>query len=259
MLAAGYGTRMRPLTLKRPKGLVPAGGRPILARLADSLEVLPELDGFHLITNARHAPRYRRWVRAHQAGYPFPIGVLDDGTDSDDDRLGAVGDLALYLRRVRPATDLLVAADDGVYPFDLRALMAVLRSRPDAACAVVVSPEADRGRLQRGGVAVLTDRGLRSGSEAMANGDAGRVARVLEKPAEPPSDLLVAPLHLYRADVLGQVPDYLERGGERDAPGHFLQWLAARRPVYAYMSRRGWHDAGTIRAYRRTQRALARW
>lgn len=234
VLAAGYGTRLYPLTRDRPKPLLPVGGRPLLDRLAEGLDAVPGLREIVVVTNGRFEDDLRGWAAGARGGLSRPLSVISDGTTRPAERLGAVGDIAFAIEEARLDEDLLVVAGDNVFEFDVGRMV---RDEPGGTAATVAAEELeDRGRLRRGGVAVV--------------GDDGTVERFVEKPDRPPSRTAVAPLHLYRRETLPLFRRYLDDGGEADAPGHFLEWLVPRRPVRAWRMPGPRHDIGTPAAYR---------
>lgn len=241
VLAAGYGTRLYPLTRDTPKPLLPVGGRPLLDRLASDLAAVPGLARIHVVTNARFEGEFERWAAGWDGG--VPVGVVSDGTRTPEERLGAVGDLAYLIREANPRGDLLVTAGDNLYDFPLGGIVDCLRGEDRAAAAVAAFREEDVERLRRGGVAEV-------------EGD-GRVAALWEKPEEPRSGVAAAPLYALRPSVLPLVRAYIDAGREPDAPGHFLEWLVPRRPVWAYFFPGQRHEIGTPESYRAVRRRFA--
>ena len=229
MLAAGYATRLRPLTLDRPKHLLEVAGRPILDRLLDQLP-LDELDAITVVTNAKFAQRFLDW--AEERGGPVTIEVVDDGTTSDEDKLGAIGDLALVIRELQVEDDLLVAAGDSLFTERLDGFVRFAQERSAAAIAVYdVGDLEAMGRLSA--VSVDPD---------------SRVTAFEEKPERPASTLAGIALYFYPREVLPLVSEYLEEGHNPDQPGRFVEWLYSRTPVYAWRVSGGWLDVGTPEA-----------
>ena len=229
MLAAGYATRLRPLTLDRPKHLLEVAGRPILDRLLDQLP-LDELDAITVVTNAKFAPRFLAW--AEERGGPVPIEVVDDGTTSEEDKLGAIGDLALVIRELQVEDDLLVAAGDSLFTERLDGFVRFAEERSAAAIAVYdVGDLEAMGRLSA--VSVDSD---------------SRVTAFEEKPERPASTLAGIALYFYPREVLPLVSEYLEEGHNPDQPGRFVEWLYLRTPVYACLVSGRWLDVGTPEA-----------
>jgi glucose-1-phosphate thymidylyltransferase len=182
------------------------------------------------VTNAKFAPHFRAW--AEERGGPVPVEVIDDGTSSDEDRLGAIGDLDLVVRNLEVEDDLLVAAGDSLFTDRLDALVSFARDREAAAIAVYdVGDLEEMGRLSA--VSVDAD---------------GRVTAFEEKPEHPTSTLAGIALYVYPRDVLPLVAEYLAAGHNADQPGRFVGWLYARTPVYAWPVPGRWLDVGTPEA-----------
>lgn len=240
VLAAGYGTRLYPLTRDRPKPLLPIGGRPLLDRLVENLGRVEQLEAIWTVTNGRFEGDFRSWAERVRRRLPVPLHVISDGTTEPEERLGAVGDIAYAIERAEPEDDLLVAAGDNLFEFEIQAMVRAAQGDPRADAVVAVEERRSRDRLRRGGVAEVDDE--------------GRIRRFVEKPEEPGSRTAAAPLHLYRRRTLPLVRRYVESGGEADAPGHFLEWLVPRRPVRAWRMPADRHDIGTPESFRETRR-----
>ncbi|MBN2505281.1 MAG: nucleotidyltransferase family protein [Verrucomicrobia bacterium] len=241
ILAAGYATRLYPITREFPKPLLEVGGRTILDRLVDHLAGLPALRRIVLVTNHLFVPSFTAWRGRRQPSCAVPIELLDDGTTSDENRRGAVGDLHFALERARIDGDLLVLAADNLIQFPLPELAAAFQTRP--ASHVCVHTVHDPDRLRRTGVAVLDPH--------------DRVVEFAEKPAAPKTSWAVPPIYLFPRATLSQVAAYVGGGGSRDAPGHFLEWLCRREPVYAYRIRGAIHDIGTPESLEAARRLFA--
>jgi glucose-1-phosphate thymidylyltransferase len=225
ILAAGYATRLRPLTDDVPKHLLPVGGRPMLDWVLDRIREVEEVDSIHLVTNARFAPAFADWAVAHG------VTVHDDGTTSNEDRLGAVGDLRLVIDAAGlEADELLVLAGDNLFELPLPRFVEWWRAKPQPATAV---PLHDVGDLE-----LATHYGI-------ADTDADdRVVRFVEKPSDPPSTLASTLIYLVPPEHVRLVATYL---GERQSPdnaGSFLGWLAGRERVYGYRFEGSWFDIG---------------
>ncbi len=226
VLAAGYATRLRPLTDALPKQLLPVGGRPMLDWIADKLAEIPGLGELHLVTNARYAPAFAEW-----AGARGGVTVHDDGTTSNSDRLGAIGDIRFVLERTELAeSDLLVIAGDNLLDASLADYAAWWRGK-GAASALGVYDVRDRGLARQYGIAELAED--------------GRVVGFVEKPAEPPSTLAATATYIFHRDHLALVEPYLADGNPVDQPGNLIAWLYRRRPVYGYTLPGAWYDIGT--------------
>jgi len=252
VLAAGYGTRMYPLTRQQPKALLPIGprGETVLDYLLAQLGG-PELVGGRraacptgnvsvervlIVTNERFAPLFA--AAAGERSWPFAVELLSDGTASPEERLGAIGDLALALERTDTDEPALVLGADNVFEVSLATLLETFAKHQ--ATTIAVMREADPARLRRTGVVELSDD--------------GRVLRFEEKPAEPRSQLAVPPLYVFDVESLRAVPRHLAEGHSGDAPGSFIAWLSGQRPVYgAVLEGRRW-DIGSMESYEATRR-----
>jgi glucose-1-phosphate thymidylyltransferase len=241
LLAAGYATRLYPLTRDRAKPLLPVAGRPILDYLVDQLEQAPEIRRLVLVSNAKFLADFERW--AGSRAFRKPLSVLNDGSTCNENRRGAVADVQFALEEAglqdEPA---YVLATDNLPRFDLRDAIACWRERgvnTVYACAV-----ADRQLLRRMGVADLAPD--------------GRVVSFEEKPQDPKGEYRIPPFYVYTVEAVAMVCSYLAEGGNPDAPGHFLGWLVRRAPVYALRRPEGTHEIGTLDAYRAVCERLER-
>jgi glucose-1-phosphate thymidylyltransferase len=222
VLAAGYATRLRPLTDTIAKQLLPIAGRPMIDWICDRIETVTR--DIHVVTNARFAADFERWA-ADRAD----VTVHDDGTFSNEDRLGAIGDIAFVLERAETDDDLLVVAGDNLFDFALDDF-AAFTSGKGVASAVAVYDCGDLELATHYGV-VETDAD-------------DRVTGFEEKPSEPRSTLVATAAYLYHREHVRLVERYLADGNPPDQPGRLIAWLAPREPVYAYRFAGPWFDIG---------------
>jgi glucose-1-phosphate thymidylyltransferase len=224
ILAAGYATRLSPLTDSIPKMLLTLAARPMLDYLLDRIREVGEIDEIHLVTNARFAEAFRDWA-------PKDVIVHDDGTTSNEDRLGAIGDIAFAIERGRlDGDDLLVVAGDNLIGYSLSDFVDFWRAKGGS--AIAVHEVDDRDLLKQYGVVEVDED--------------DRVIGLEEKPVEPRSDLAATASYIYRGDDLALLPRYLDEGNPPDAPGNYTVWLYTRAPVYAYRVSGEWHDIGDL-------------
>jgi glucose-1-phosphate thymidylyltransferase len=223
ILAAGYATRLRPLTDSWAKELLPVGGRPIIDRIVDNLADVAEVDEVHLVTNARKAPWFHEWARGRD------VTIHDDGTTSNDDRLGAIGDMLFVVDRVGADDDLLVIAGDNLFDFRLSDLVAYWQTR-GVASAVAVR---DVGSLELARQYGIVD----------LDGD-GRIRSFVEKPPKPASTLAATATHLSHRENVGLIRTHVESVANADHPGRLVAWLHQREPVYGWVFTEPWYDIG---------------
>lgn len=238
ILAAGYATRLYPVTRDRPKALLEVGGRTILDWLVESIEEIPEIGVAHLVTNHRFAGQFSMWRDGYRGR--LAVDLLDDGTTDNETRRGAIGDLELAIEARGLAEDLLVCAADNLLRFSLADLAGAFRARPDV--WICVRELRDLEARRRTGIAVVS-------------GD-GRVLEFAEKPGEPRSCWAVPPVYLLPVRVLPLVAEHLAAGGSPDAPGHLLASLCGRSPMWAHFIQGTVMDIGNAESL---ERARAEW
>jgi glucose-1-phosphate thymidylyltransferase len=226
VLAAGYATRLYPLTLDRPKHLLDVAGRPVLEHVLAQLDPIG-IDETYLVTNERFADVFRDWA----AGYDGPLRpqIVDDGTTSDEDRLGAIGDLGLVLGETGVDDDVVVAAGDNLFTENLGGFGAAARERGAPLLAVY-----DVGDLEA----------IRKYNAIEVDGD-GCITFFEEKPEQPRSTLTGIALYHYPRVSLPLVSKYLDEGNNPDQPGRLIEWLYRRQPVYVWSVPGVWLDIGS--------------
>jgi glucose-1-phosphate thymidylyltransferase len=228
VLAAGYATRLYPLTLDQPKHLLEVGGRPILERLLGQLAEVEGLDHVYVATNAKFADRFRGFAASWEG--PFELTVVDDGTTSDEDKLGAIGDLVLVIRQEGIDEDLLVAAGDSIFGDPGLADFA----RLGLAQGAPVTAVKDVGELEA----------VKRYSAITADAD-GRITAFEEKPQQPVSTLAGIALYFYPRSALPLIGRYLEEGNNPDQPGRLVEWMYERTPFYVWQVPGRWYDIGS--------------
>jgi glucose-1-phosphate thymidylyltransferase len=202
--------------------LLPLAGRPMLDYLLDEIRRVDEIDGFELVTNSRFAAAFEDWA-------PENVTVHDDGTTSNEDRLGALGDMRFTIERAGlEGEEVLVVAGDNLIGYSVPDYVAFWREKGGSAIALYHCPDPEL--IKQYGVVEL--------------GEDERVISFEEKPARPRSDLAATAAYLYDSEHLGLLDDYLAEGNSPDAPGNFVVWLHERAPVYGYRFSGEWLDIG---------------
>jgi glucose-1-phosphate thymidylyltransferase len=217
ILAAGYATRLRPLTDSIPKQLLPVAERPMVDWILDRITET-SADEIHLVTNARFAQDFERWAEGKD------VRVHDDGTTSNEDRLGAIGDIHF----VGLDEDLLVVAVDNLFDYSLADYESYWREKGGSCVAVL--DVGDRELAKKYGIVEVDED--------------DRVIGFVEKPEDPPTTLCATATYFYKREHAALVATYLEEGNPPDQPGHFIAWLHQRASVYAYRFPGEWYDIG---------------
>jgi glucose-1-phosphate thymidylyltransferase len=223
VLAAGYATRLRPLTDTWAKELLPVGGRPIIDWIIDAVTDAGIVDEIHVVTNSHKVDAFARWAVGRD------VIVHDDGTTSNEHRLGAIGDLLFVIEHAQLDDDLLVIAGDNLFEFSLVDFAAFWRTKGTASAVAV----RDVGSLE-----------LASRYGIVALADDGRVLDFEEKPADPPSTLAATATYLFHREHARLIRGYLDGEHGADQPGRFVGWLQRREPVYGWLFDDTWYDIG---------------
>ncbi len=225
ILAAGYATRLYPLTENFPKPLLEVGGKPILDWLVSDLA--PVADEFIVVTNHKFAEIFKDWA----AGHEEKIVVIDDGTETNETRLGAVKDIQLAAKGIDE--DVFVLAGDNVLDFSLVPFVRFAIDKKTS--CVMCHEEHELAALQRTAVITLDEN---SG-----------ITSYEEKPAEPKGHLAVPPFYYYRAEDAARIEEALSDGCGYDAPGSFAAWLSGKTKMHAYLMPGKRHDIGDMKSY----------
>ena len=226
ILAGGYGTRLYPITVNIPKALVMVNNKPIIDYILEKINQLLEIDEIFIVTNNRFYPLLEEWAKT--APTKKTIKVLNDGTNTNEERLGALGDMMFGLEKAKINDTALIIASDNIFDFDLRKIM---KEKDKDIVAVV---EVNLEDIKRYGVVELSD----------VNGK--KLVGFEEKPAKPKTNLASTGVYIFQKETLQLVDMYKAEGNSMEGPGFFLQWLYKRKDVYACVYNGKWFDIGTI-------------
>lgn len=235
ILAAGYATRLYPLTKDKAKPLLEVGGRPILNHIMEKLEEVVEVDEVFIVTNEKFALSFSEWVEGYQGDKK--VTVINDHTTTNANRLGAIADIQYVIDKVQIEDDLIVLAGDNLFDFSLKDFVAFFK-KVKSDC-ITVHELNDPAELQHMGV-VEVDRNH-------------QVISFEEKPEVPKTHLAGPPFYIYQQETLPLIKQYLTEGNNPDAPGHLIPWLIKHKSVFAYRFEGLRHDIGTIESYLKVQ------
>lgn len=242
ILAAGYATRLYPLTLTKAKPLLEVGGKPMIEWVLDNLAGVPEIETVYVVTNAKFAADFQAWADRYKDRHPdLKIKIVNDGSTSDDDKLGAIGDIQFVLNREQLSKrGLLIVAGDNLFSDSLADFVAQAKST-DA--TVAVYDVRDEEAIKKYANVDLDARGT--------------ITHFEEKPQKPRSTLAAIALYYYSPKALDLVPTYLAAGNNPDQPGRFVQWLYQRQPVKAVQLNGKWLDIGSKETLEKADEAFS--
>ena len=251
VIAAGYATRLGELTKNFPKPLLKIGENTILGRMLDDIDRIPEIDEHIIITNHKFSQIFEEWVKANTnltnqtkindscnsghscSKYTKPITVVDDGTETNDTRLGAVCDLLFAMDKLAIDDDLLVVAADNLLFFSFQEFVDFARAKGTSCIMCHEQPSIEK--LQRTGVVELDENNKVLGME--------------EKPQEPKSHWAVPPFYIYLKKDLDLVRHSVENGCGKDAPGNLAHYMVEHTTMHAWPMTAGRFDIGSLDTY----------
>ncbi|MDE6340772.1 MAG: nucleotidyltransferase family protein [Muribaculaceae bacterium] len=235
IIAAGYATRLYPLTENFPKPLLKVGSRSILARLLDDIDPIADIDEHVIVTNHRFAPIFEKWLA--DMSYSKPVTIIDDGTSTNETRLGAVRDILLAIEQMRIDDDIMVLAADNILDFSLRGFVDFFKEKDTS--VIMCHHEPELRKLQRTGV-IAVDKDM-------------KVLQMQEKPEQPVSNWAVPPFYIYSRKDLPLILDCMAHGCGFDAPGNLAHYLTDVTTLHAWPMPGSRFDIGSLDSYKEAQ------
>lgn len=245
ILAAGYGTRLYPLTINQPKPLLLVNNRPMINYLLDKISKINGLKEVFVVTNDRFFTFFKEWSKQAQSSFKnLRIKIINDGSKSPEGRKGAMGDVQFVISQENIEEDLLVLGGDNLFNFGINDFIKFARGH---------APKVSVGLFD------ITHK-----SEAVKFGVAdlnkdSQLLSFIEKPEMPPSTLIGMCLYYFPKESLDQIKEYLESEKKRDASGDYIHWLHKKQPVYGYVFKGDWFDIGHIDSYSKANKAFSNY
>lgn len=230
ILVAGYATRLFPLTKTTPKPLLKVGGKPIIDYIVEEVNTLDDVDSIFVVSNHKFASHFEQWAK--DKNNTKPITVIDDGTDSDETKRGAIGDIKFTIEQGKIDDDVVIIAGDNLFTYKLKDYYDYfMNKKADCVC---VKQFDDMEMIKQLGVVLMDEN--------------DKIIDLEEKPQNPKSNKAAFATYMYTKETVKMFEEYIQSGNSTDAPGFFLQWLHKKKPVYGYVMDGECYDIGTFKA-----------
>ena len=245
ILAAGYATRLYPLTLTKAKPLLDVAGKPMMEWVIDNLAPIEGIEKVFVVTNSKFAADFQRWADEYQAAHPkLTFEIINDGSTSDADKLGAIGDINLVIKCAGLAdSDLIVVAGDNLFSQSLEEFGRFCREKNQPVLGVY-----DVGSLEEA---------KKYGT--VSTNAAGELTSFEEKPPEPKTTLIGIALYYYPRGIVPMFQSYVDAGNNPDQPGRFVQWLYPKTPMRTWRVPGTWFDVGSKETLEEANRIFAQF
>ncbi len=228
ILAAGYGTRLASVIQDTPKPLIPVGHRPLIDYTVEKLKPIAGFSEIVVVTNNRFYENFLQWSKTHT---DVNIRVVNDGTNTNEERLGSVGDLNYVWSKEKAADDWLIIGGDNLFDQRLDSFMSFVLSK---------APAVTIGLYDIGGIKAAVKFGV------CALDQNGKVISFQEKPEHPASSWIAMCLYYFPKQTLGYIEEYRKESNALDAAGSYIKWLSENKNVYGFQFSGKWYDIGSI-------------
>jgi glucose-1-phosphate thymidylyltransferase len=244
ILAAGYATRLYPLTLTQPKPLLPVAGKPMVEYVLDNLAPIGGIDRVYVVTNAKFAGHFQKWSDEYRAAKSkLNFTVVNDGSTDDSNKLGAIGDIHFVIEKEKVDDDVIIVAGDNLFSDKLGDFGNFIRQKNAPVLALY-----DVGNLEE----------IKKYNSISVDAQ-GKITFFEEKPKNPTSTLTGIALYFYPRSTLPLIRQYIAEGNNPDQPGRLVQWLYPRTPVYTWRVPGLWYDIGSKETLEEANKIFAKF
>ncbi len=228
VLAAGYATRLYPLTKDKPKPLLEVAGKPIIDHIINKIEEIDEVDEIFIVTNAKFYNYFQGWLAEFDSNKK--IKIINDKTTSNEDRLGSLGDVNFVIEKENIKDSVLIVAGDNLFEFSLKDFVESHKKHNKSAVALYDVQDKELAKLY--GIVGVNQE--------------GKMIEFEEKPLKPKSTLASTGVYIYPPHVLPMLQEFVKKYKNSDKAGNFLEWLHKKEHVYCYITKERWFDIGTL-------------
>jgi glucose-1-phosphate thymidylyltransferase len=244
ILAAGYATRLYPLTLTQPKPLLPVAGKPMVEYVLDNLAPIGGIDRVYVVTNAKFAGHFQKWSDDYRAAKSkLNFTIVNDGSTDDSNKLGAIGDIHFVIEKEKVDDDVIIVAGDNLFSDKLGDFGNFIRQKNAPVLALY-----DVGNLEE----------IKKYNSISVDAQ-GKITFFEEKPKNPTSTLTGIALYFYPRSTLPLIRQYIAEGNNPDQPGRLVQWLYPRTPVYTWRVPGLWYDIGSKETLEEANKIFAKF
>lgn len=227
ILCAGYATRLYPLTLDRPKPLLPIAGKPLIEHILSKIEELENIDEIFIITNDKFFDNFRNWKRNYSS--TKPVKIINDKTKSEEDRLGAIGDIDFVIKQEKIDDNLLIIAGDNLFDFNLKYLLEFFKEKNSSVVALYD----------------IKDKNKAAGKYGIIELDKNnKIIDLEEKPEFPKTSLVSTGCYIFSKTDIEELEKCIEHHEKPDNLGDFIKWLSKIKNIYGFIFEESWFDIG---------------